>query len=349
MRRLAPLIIILSLAACADAPGAQAPTTSPSTTGAPDARSRLSAIGRFDGLIVPRSATKLRAPQSSFRIGDWTFNSGWIELIELKPDGELVKEGEIVAKFDFPGKQAKGYVQDRMNQAQAEQTRAQLSVGDALTALRAGVQRNDIAASRALIDTRREGVVSARELDRLRIEHRLADFEAGAQRKQVSAYERAVGAERAYLERRVVASNSDMTRYESLLNSFSVRAPHDGVVRHGFMRRQRRKVQKGDGMGSGHEFMTIARDASLELELYIPEHRYALLSAQRRFIVQSPASSNSYEVEVSQVDEFPQELGFIKGDDNMPGAREKLYIVRAQFVTPPKELGAGQEVKVRLP
>ena len=66
-------------------------------------------------------------------------------------------------------------------------------------------------------------------------------------------------------------------------------------------------------------------------------------------MVLSPTSSKTYAVEVERVDEFPQELGFLRENDALPGAREKMYVVHARFGQKPEGLSAGLEVKVRLP
>ena len=334
---------------CAEGQAKQGPSSaaSPSPQASKDAQAP--AQERFDGLIVPTHATLLRAPQNTFRISGWSSNNSWIKLVNLVEDGAQVKQGQVVAWFEFQGRDALPRVQDNLRQSEAARERARHGVDFDLDQLASQVQQLQIAARRAELDTRREGVVSGRDLDRLRLDHALATFEAQAQAQRLSALRRATRAEADYLERRVQMSQADLERFDVYKRRFTVQAPHDGVVRYSFMRRQRRKVQKGDGMGSGTEFMTVARDASLHLIFYVPEHRYALTQQQRRFLVQSPSSSKTYEVEVTRVEPFPQELGYLKGDDNLPTAREKMYVIHARFMAPPEELGAGQEVKVRLP
>lgn len=45
----------------------------------------------FEGVVYPENATKLRAPQNSFRINGWQSNSSWIKLQHVAKDGKEVK------------------------------------------------------------------------------------------------------------------------------------------------------------------------------------------------------------------------------------------------------------------
>lgn len=326
---------------------AQARTTSP----VPSAAAPQSASNnQFDGRIIAMNATKLRAPQNTFRINGWNSNSGWIKLLHLAEDGKEIKEGEVVARFEFDGKQALPRVEERIQRAEADRDRAGLDVSSELRQMQTAQQQKALDAERAGLDTLKQGVVSARDLERFEIAHDLAKFESGAQGKQIDSYKRSIAADKAYQDQNVSYAQSDLERYKVYENRFVVRAPHDGVVRHGYYSWRRRKVQKGDGMPGGMHFASVARDKSLAVEIFIPEHRYGLLRDQKRFIVKSPSSSKRYEVEVTKVERFPQELGFVKQNDDLPDAREKIYVLQAEFVDASyDELSAGLDVKVVMP
>lgn len=333
---------LLCSAACADS-GATEQTSSKST------KPIKTSVESFDGLIVPSNATIMRAPENSFRVAGWNSSGDWIKLMNLVEDGKEVKAGEVVGWFEFPGKRAESFLQDILSRARADDESSKLGVTEELAKMRSSQAQLDLTAQRALLDTKKEGLIAERDLDRLKIEAKQAQFEYQAQDKRLGAYQRSQRANDAYMERRVKGGEANMERYNTYKDRFDVKAPHDGVARHSFFRRRGRKVQKGDGMPSGMEFMTVARDAKLELIFYIPEQRYPLTKVQREFIVQSPSSSQTYKVEVKRIEAIPQELGFLKGDDNLPTAREKMYVVHAELVEPAEELSAGLEVKVRLP
>lgn len=333
---------LLCSAACADSDATQQPEPKPSSAA-------KTSVESFDGLIVPSHATIMRAPENSFRVAGWNSSGDWIKLMNLVEDGKEVKAGEVIGWFEFPGKRAESFLQDILSRARADEESSRLGVTEELAKMRSSKAQLELSAERALLDTKKEGVIAERDLDRLKIEAKQAEFEHQAQDKRLGAYQRSQRANDAYMERRVKGGEANMERYRKYKDRFEVKAPHDGVARHSFFRRRGRKVQKGDGMPSGMEFMTVARDASLEIVFYIPEQRYPLTKVQREFIVQSPSSSQTYKVKVKRIEAIPQELGFLKGDDNLPTAREKMYVVHADFLAPPEELSAGLEVKVRLP
>ena len=340
------LLICVALAGCVqDAATSQTPRAEPATAAPPAARSQQA----FDGYIFPTNATKLRAPQNTFRIGGWNSSSSWIKLQMLAEDGKKVSEGDVIGGFEFQGKRALDQVQNSLRNAQANKERSQLDVGDQLAQMSVARRKLELDAERARLDTTRGSVVAARDLERFQIDHKLAEFEAQAQGKQIKAYRRSVKAESAYHTQNVARAESDVNRYNVYEERFKVRAPHDGVVRHAFFKRRRRKVQQGDGMPSGMHFVSLARDEELSIQFYIPEERYALTKTQKKFEVKSPKSNETFPIEVTRVDEFPQELGFLKQDDALPNAREKMYVVHARFVEQPEGLSAGLEVEVVMP
>lgn len=341
--------VVCAAIACSDgeaAPEASAESASASVKKGEDAPK---ARDVFDGYVVPTNATEMRAPQNTFRIGGWQSDSGWIKLQDLAPDGKEVKKGDMIGRFEFNGKRALPNVMDRIRQAEADAESGGLDVSQNLEKMRTEEARLALEARRASLETQKEGIVSARDLERIKIEEEQAEFEAVSQTKRLKAYRRASVARQASRDQRVLSAKQDLARYKTYEARFVVNAPHDGVVRHAFHRRRRRKIKKGDGMPGGMHFASVARDNTLSIQFYIPEHRYDLTHEQKSFVVQSPTSAKSYAIEVERVEQFPQELGFLKKDDEMPGAREKMYVVHARFVEPPDDLSAGLEVKVRLP
>ena len=338
---------LVALAACARSEASHKGSVGTEAS-APQSASEQSVT--FEGTIRPVNATELRAPQNTFRIGNWQSDSSWIEIQELAEDGAEVKEGDVVGRFEFRGKQALPQVTTRIQRAEADRDKSSLDVGDQVAQMRTSIDTLDISATQAELEMQKEGMIAARDLERYRMDHTLAEFEAGAEIDRLKAYQRAMRAESDYHVRAVAAANQDMSRYKMYEDRFMVRAPHDGVVRHAFYQRRRRKVQKGDGMPGGMHFLSVARDDTLEVEFYVPEEKYlSVLKHHKNFVVLSPSSSRTYEVEATSIEGFPQELGFLKQDDALPTAREKMYVVHARFLNQPAELTAGGEVKVRVP
>ncbi len=346
MGREARIVGVLAALACAACAGGEVPAerATASAPGAPEAPAV--AKESFVGVVEPTSSTDLRAPRNYFRVGTWKSDSGWIKLQHIVPDGKEVKEGEVLARFEFNGQQAMEYVRSTIQNAQASAARADVAVDEQMGQLKTGVKRRALDAERARLDTLKEGVVSARDLERFGLDHDLAVFDAQAEKDRLSAYRRTVSADKAYHERDIARANSMQVRFDTYKERFSVRAPHDGVFRHAFMKRKRRKVQKGDGMRSGMEFASVARDATVEVKFFVPERRFALLDAQKTFSLLHPTDDRTYAITVTRVDPFPQELGFLLDDDELSNAREKMFVVHASFDAPPEGLAAGLEVKV---
>lgn len=303
----------------------------------------------FLGYVEPLSATKLRAPRNSFRILGWNSDSSWIKLKRIPKDGKKVKKGEVLGHFEFNGKEAKPRVEEQIRRAEARMERTGVQHREELSKMRTNERKKKLDASRAELDTRKKGVISERDLAQFQLSHKLAAFDADASNQQVGAYRRASSAEAKYLGEEVGKAHNQMKRYERYEEMFRVRAPHDGVVRHAFNSRRGRKIQNGDGMPSGMHFVSLARDETLTVRFFVPEHRYQLLRSHDVFLIHSPSSDEKFEVTVDRVEEFPQELGFLKEDNDIPAAREKMYVVHASFKEQPEELSSGLEVKVSLP
>ena len=81
---------------------------------------------------------------------------------------------------------------------------------------------------------------------------------------------------------------------------------------------------------------------------YIPESHYELAQSAKTVRVKSVTSDEVYDADVTSIDEFPQTIGFIKRDNDLPNARERVYVVHAAFSKPPDGLSSGLEVKVEV-
>ena len=337
MKRMILVVVATILVAC---------DATPEASGAPaSAAPALRVEVAFDGFVVPQNATELRAPQNTFRIGNWNSNSSWIKLVGLTDDGEEVKKGDVIGKFEFPGDRAREYVDREIRQAEARRDQSGVTQAEQVDKLVAEQQHKVLDADRAELDTLRRGVISERDWELARIQHRLAEFDADATGQHIDAVKRALRAEAAYHERNVDRAQSLDARFKLYAKRFKVTAPHDGVVRHAFHRRRGRKVQKGDGMPAGMHFASVAKDDQVWVQFFVPEAQWSSLGDTQEFFVET--SGEPAIVDRVKMEEFPQELGFLKNDDRLPNAREKAYVVWAKFREKPQDLSAGVEIRVR--
>ena len=300
------------------------------------------------GKIVPRKASSLTAPANILKLKGWTSRSGSIKLETLVDDGQQVEAGQEVARFEFDHSDALDWLKKRIAEAQAsaDSTRARI-VDDTLTA-RGDADVKRLAAERATLDTERGTMISERELSLLRIEAERATVVADSAERLTTATRARAASEVAVEDSMLGEWKDAMRRYEMYKGQTRVLAPHAGVVRHGFLQRQRRKVQMADNLRSGTPFAFVARDQALAVEIYVPEHRVRQVAMGQQVTVRLPDDEHRVVAQVAEIAPFPQEIGFLRGDDELPDAREKAYVVIAEVSDPPAFLSSGVEVRVAL-
>jgi multidrug resistance efflux pump len=303
----------------------------------------------FHGRIVPTNATELRAPQNVFRVAGWTSESSSIDLIELAAENEAVTKGAVVARFRFRHARAKTYVDERLRQAAAAAEKEGIELDVKLQQLRASRDGLELAAARARVDTLKATAISQRQLQLYRIDHEIAAFEASAAARQLAAFERRAAAERDYHRRARARAGADLQRYFRNKARYHLVAPHDGIVRYAYNSQQHRKVRKGDGMNAGAAVLSIARDDALSVRFFVPEHQLASVRVGDEVAVLAVAAETIHRARVSRIERFPQEMGFLRQDADLPNAREKAYVARASFVNKPTGFAAGNEVQVQPP
>lgn len=302
------------------------------------------------GLCVPLNASDILGPEASFRLAGWNANWGQLKIMELAKDGQEVKAGQVIARFEFIAQQALRRVQERIQQAEADRSQARITAEQTVEALQVEQRRLGLEARLAAIDVQKEHAISQKQAALYKIRHRIAEFEADAVRKRLAAAIKSRDAELAFHDQSVARAQQDMGRYKFYEKRFQAVAPHDGVVRHAFNARERRKVQKGDSISPGQKLISVAKDAALGARFFVPEHRIHEIREGMKVVVVSAASGEELPARVTQVDFFPQELGFLMEEPNLPNAREKAFAVVAEFEgMPPAGLTAGVEIRIKAP
>lgn len=340
MRRLICFVVVCALGCDSQGPSSNVPA----------ARAQAPAsVDVFDGVVYPAKASKLRAPDGSFSLAGTVSRRYWVKLKKLKADGTKVKEGDMVGRFEFDGKNTRSRVRRRIQNASASKERVDVDVRAQTRQMIKERDYKQLDATLSELDTQRGGSVAAVTLERYKIDHKLDDFEAKAQKRRLAAYRRSAHAQRAYETRKMESAGRLMKMYEYYEARAVVRAPHDGIVRHAYNPRRGRKIQQGDGMPAGMVVASVARDATLHVKFFVPEHRFKRAREHELFEVSPASSDKTYEVKLLRVEEFPQELGFVKDDYELPNAREKVFVFHATFLKPPEGLNAGVDLKVGLP
>ena len=306
-------------------------------------------LDAFPGIAVASHATDLHAPDGTYRISGAGPVNNRLKVLELAPDGAKVRAGDMLVRFEFLGnEEILGWIQQRLAEAEAEAAAKQLEAQQKVDALRLELRRKQIAAELAAIDVQKERSVSRRQAEIHRIGKRLADFEVIALERRIASAERARRAERAFWDTKVERIRSDLDHFRFHEKRFTLESPHDGIVRYAFQRREGRKVQPGDSIGSGWKIVSVARDDAVEARFFVPEHRISEVEVGARALITTTRARTLYPATVKSIDHFPQELGYLLENEDPPNAREKAFAVRAELVEPAEGLTPGTEILVRL-
>jgi len=234
-------------------------------------------------------------------------------------------------------------------QVEADSGRSAAQLEAEVASLTLDVRQKEIDAKKAALDLTRAPVVSGNQNALNVIASEIAAFEADAARKRLAAARSKRGVEGAYYAAATKAADANWEWLKSVAGRFKVRATQGGVVRHLFLPQERRKVQKGDTPSGGKPFLAIAADEEMSVRCYLPEREVARLAPGSRLDVVVPYGDKPLPAIIRTIQYFPQELGFARGDPELPNAREIVHVVVADLVPRPAGLSTGVEVKVRLP
>ncbi|APR80265.1 Hypothetical protein A7982_05612 [Minicystis rosea] len=300
----------------------------------------------FYGTITPQHATALHAPPNVFRMKGWNSRSTWIKLIDVVPDGTKVEAGKEIARFEFSNEEALPWIKKRITETQADLESARTRNAEEVRQLGSSAAVKQLAGESAELDTKKVGIVSDRDLALLKLAAARAKVEESAARELESSASARAAADLKLFDARADDWKNSIERYHAYERRTHLFAPHAGFVRYGYLNHARRKLQKPDDMPSGTPFVFVAEDERLSVEFFVPEHRVRELAVGRKVSARLPDDERRIPATVRDILPFPQEIGFLRGDDELPDAREKAYAVVADFVETPAFFSSGIEVRV---
>ncbi|MCU0662830.1 MAG: HlyD family efflux transporter periplasmic adaptor subunit [Myxococcota bacterium] len=339
------LFAALLLGSGSDLSGAAPATASvpPEDSLAPDSL----APDLFTGFLVPANATEIYAPETNFRVRGWNSNWGQVSLIELAPDGKEVKEGDVVARLEFIGRDALDWINRRIQETEANGSQAKVTASQTLDALLMESRRRALELQQAGLDVQREKAISKRQAELFRIRQKIAEFEVQAVTERIATKRKATDAENTYQNMLIKSVRSDLDRYKFYQKRFEVLAPHPGIVRHAFNSKAGRKIQKGDGISAGQRILSLAKDGVLAAKFFVPEHRLTEVTIGGEVLVTTTASAEEHNATVTKIDFFPQELSFLAENPNLPNGQEKAFAVTAEFKSGTGDISAGAEIRAK--
>jgi hypothetical protein len=331
------IAVIATLPACGPAPAAPTEVRKPAAP--------LTATGLY-GKIIPHRATALHAPANVFRMKGWRSSSNSIKLLEIAADGTRIEAGKELAHFEFGSEEALPWIKRRITESEADLESARSQVRGERERLSADSAVKGLARESADLDLGKEGLVSDRDLQLLKLGASRARVEEANAGTLAVASAAQTSSDLAYLQARADDWKTGITRYKMFEGQTHVVAPHAGWVRYAYLNHVRRKVQKSDEMPSGIPFAYVAEDETLSVELFVPELRIRSISLGQKVRVRLPDEERRVDAVVREIAPFPQEIGFLRGDDDLPDAREKAYSVIADFDPTPPFFSSGIEVRV---
>jgi hypothetical protein len=302
----------------------------------------------FHGVLAPARATDLHAPDSTIRLATGTTAWSSLALVELAANGQEVRAGDVVARFEFTMAWARQTLDDQLAHARAEAQQTRLRDRERLEELAYEVERRRLGATAAALELRAAASLAPRQAAALEVAHRLAALEDEAAGQRLEAARRAAATGERALAAGVREKQEARGRYDFYVERFAVRAPHDGIVRPAFNTQAQRELRKGDAVMSGARVVWIARDEALVARFFIPEHRAHLVREGAPVRVSPLDDARAHPATIRTVAFFPRELAFLLERPATPDGLEKAIEVSAAFARPAPGLSSGTEVRVEV-
>jgi len=334
------LLVWAGLAACAPAQSGDKGTARPTAPATKEAR--------FEGRVVAANATSIQAPPTSYSLNGRLYNHRWSKIEHLADDESRVEEGAVVARFKFFAKDELPRIKSRIKSRRAESDRTKVGLEMTLGKLLTQQKKAALRTEAARLDTLKGGAVSAQRVRIYELQYAMTKFEAQAITKRIAAHRDTMAAQDARDRLRVAHADQQLALYALYAKRFEIRAPHMGVVNYQRHPWHRRKVRKGDGLPSGSPVLSLANDRVLAVEIFIPEAAAARVQLGDTLEVFSIADDRRWQVSLSEIRPFPQQLGFLHKDDAHPRALERAYVGVASLPADVDGLSMGNEVEVQF-
>jgi HlyD family secretion protein len=266
------------------------------------------------------------------------FRIGW-----LAPDGSLVKQGDVVIRFD-PSALEKRLVdaQDDLRSAQLQMEKEQLSglsevrklQQDAAIALVEMEQASQFQKKDADIYSRSEIIESD-------IDQRLATERQKHAEGSQQSHQRLTGTEVALLQIKVRQAEAKIQQAKAGLQALTIAAPHDGVL---ILKRNWRgdTTRVGDNVWNGQPLAEIPDLSTMEADVYVLEADAGGLKAGKSAtLAVESAPGVTYPARIQRVDALAK--------PRIPGSPVQYFAVTLALAkTDPKVMKPGQRVMANL-
>jgi RND family efflux transporter MFP subunit len=266
------------------------------------------------------------------------FRIGW-----LAPDGSLVKQGDVVIRFD-PSALEKRLVdaQDDLRSARLQMEKEQLSGLSEVRKLEkdAAIARVELEQA-SQFQKKDSEIFSRSEIIESDIDQQLASERQKHAEGSQHTHERLTGTEVALLQIKVRQAESKIQQARAGLQALAVTAPHDGVL---ILKRNWRgdTTRVGDNVWNGQPLAEIPDLSTMEAEVYVLEADAGGLKAGKPATVAvESAPGVTYPARIQRVDTLAK--------PRIPGSPVQYFAVTLELSkTDPQVMKPGQRVQAML-
>ena len=266
------------------------------------------------------------------------FRIGW-----LAPDGSLVKQGDVVIRFD-PSTLEKRLTdaEDDLRSARLQMEKEQLSGLSEVRKLEKDAAMARIELQQASQFQKKDEVIFSRsEIIESDIDQQLAAERQKHAEGSQRTHERLTGTELALLQIKVRQAEAKIQQARAGLQALSVTAPHDGVL---ILKRNWRgeTTRVGDSVWNGQPLAEIPDLSSMQAEVYVLEADAGGLKAGKTATVAvESAPGVTYPARIKRVDALAK--------PRIPGSPVQYFAVTLELDhTDPRVMKPGQRVQASL-
>jgi hypothetical protein len=239
-------------------------------------------------------ASGIVASADSLRFGPPPSRSWRIAITDLAREGSLVKKGEVLAQFDGSA------TDDRVRTLNSELNAKRSELESLLERQAREIEEDKVRLAEAESEeekaTRKAAVnpdvYANLEYRKLLEEKRLASDLYIREQRRGSLVEKVRLAQRAELEADIRRLESEVRGEQQTLDSFTIRAPRDGLVIVG-TNRQGQKLDVSDGVNPGIVVVELADPTDLVIQAEVPEYAAASIDVGQTARVSLDASGGS--------------------------------------------------------
>jgi len=280
----------------------------------------------------------VRATPVSVPMGQGPFRIGW-----LAPDGSLVKQGDVVIRFD-PSALEKRLVdaEDDLRSARLQMEKEQLSGLSEVRKLEKDAAIARVELEQASQFQKKDAEIFSRsEIIESDIDQKLAEEREKHAEGSRKTHERLTGTEVALLQIKVRQADAKIQQARAGLQALAVTAPHDGVL---ILKRNWRgdTTRVGDNVWNGQPLAEIPDLSSMKAEVSVMEADAGGLKVGKTATVAvESAPGVTYPARIQRVDTLAK--------PRIPGSPVQYFAVTLELgKTDPKVMKPGQRVQATL-